>query len=89
MDQQGPGGPSGYGGPSRRVVTPAQNTQDQPEGSPGGSGGLNGHSAGGTTGDGGPVVAAFFFFFFLTREALQVKKPLITVYEENVEYGGK
>jgi hypothetical protein len=30
-----------------------------------------------------------FFFFFLTREALQVKKPLITVYEENVEYGGK
>ena len=58
MDQHGPGGPSGYGGPSRRVVTPALNTQDQPEGSPGGSGGLNGHSAGGSTGDGGPVVAA-------------------------------
>ena len=28
MDQHGPGGPSGHGGPSRRVVTPAQNTQD-------------------------------------------------------------
>jgi hypothetical protein len=38
---------------------------------------------------GGAAEVFFFFFFFLTKEALQVKKPLITVYEENVEYGGK
>ena len=37
----------------------------------------------------GGLETGSFFFFFLTREALQVKKPLITVYEENVEYGGK